>query len=248
MVNKYIDIEGVVSQKEINQYKLNYPRKEVCLNFQLKLSDEEKDIDKIDKIILKHSISENKGIETQGKYKNFFHGFIDITIIYISSEDSKKYSSNMRKSFASFIPVEIERDNDGEIIEKDTIMFVEEALINESNRKEVCICLLMLICTIDRKVNMYREFKNKENRVKSLNVMEEETKQMLENIEDKDEVKEKSIKLNNDKLEDVDVELEYDMQSKNKFIDLEYEIMEDIKKDTEKEIKDENIFFEIRWE
>lgn len=244
MVNKYIDIEGVVSQKEINQYKLNYPRKEVCLNFQFRLSDEERNIGKIDKVILKHSISENKGIETQGHYKNFFHSFIDITIIYISSEDSKKYSSNISKSFASFIPVEIKRDNDGKVIEKDTIMFMEEALINELNKREVSISLLMLVCTIDRKVNMYREFKNKENSIKQLNVMEEETKKMLENIEDKNEVKEKNVKLNNDKLEDVDVELEYDMKSKNKFLDLEYEIMEDIKK----EIEDKNIFFEIRWE
>ncbi len=213
-----MDIEGIVTQEEINRYKLNYPRKEICLSFQFRIPEEDQDIGKIEKVILENSIVENKRIETQGQYKVFFHGLIDIKLIYTSAkEDSKRYLSSIQKSFASVIPVEISSINGDGDSKKDPIMFVEEALVNKLNNREISISLLILACTIDRKVE------EKENRATPLKIMEEETKKMLERVEDKNKIKEKNIKIDNSKSGDVDIELEYDMAKENGFFEISWE-------------------------
>lgn len=83
-------VEGVTSQDKISKYKLNYPRKEICLNFQFRIPEEDQDIGKIEKVILENSIVENRRIETQGQYKVFFHGLIDIKLIYTSAKEDSK--------------------------------------------------------------------------------------------------------------------------------------------------------------
>ncbi|BDR66142.1 hypothetical protein K144316041_03650 [Clostridium tetani] len=211
-------VEGVTSQDKISKYKLNYPRKEICLNFQFRIPEEDQDIGKIEKVILENSIVENKRIETQGQYKVFFHGLIDIKLIYTSAkEDSKRYLSNIQKSFASFIPVEISSINGEGHSKKEPIMFVEEVLVNKLNNREISISLLILACTMDRKVE------ERKDRATPLKIMEEETKKILERVEDKNKIKEKNIKIDNSKSGDVDIELEYDMAKENGFFEISWE-------------------------
>ncbi|MBV1821857.1 hypothetical protein KUA25_27945, partial [Bacteroidales bacterium MSK.15.36] len=107
-------IEGIASQNEISKYELSYPRKEIYLNFQFKIPEEYDDIEKIEKVILKHSVLESKRINTQGQNKVFFNGLIDIEIIYISAKDKKRYSSNTSKSFTSFIPIDVTEGVEGD--------------------------------------------------------------------------------------------------------------------------------------
>ncbi|AAO35167.1 hypothetical protein DP149_04495 [Clostridium tetani] len=211
-------VEGITSQDKISKYELDYPRKEICLNFQFRIPEEDQDIGKIEKVILENSIVENKRIETQGQYKVFFHGLIDIKLIYTSAkEDSKRYLSNIQKSLASFIPVEVSSINGEGDSKKEPIMFVEEVLVNKLNNREISISLLILACTVDRKVE------EKENKATPLKIMEEETKKMLERAEDKNKIKEKNIKIDNSKSGDVDIELEYDMAKENGFFEISWE-------------------------
>ncbi|RXM74845.1 hypothetical protein DP144_11970 [Clostridium tetani] len=211
-------VEGITSQDKISKYELDYPRKEICLNFQFRIPEEDQDIGKIEKVILENSIVENKRIETQGQYKVFFHGLIDIKLIYTSAkEDSKRCLSNIQKSLASFIPVEVSSINGEGDSKKEPIMFVEEVLVNKLNNREISISLLILACTVDRKVE------EKENKATPLKIMEEETKKMLERAEDKNKIKEKNIKIDNSKSGDVDIELEYDMAKENGFFEISWE-------------------------
>ncbi|AVP55331.1 Uncharacterised protein [Clostridium tetani] len=211
-------VEGITSQDKISKYKLNYPRKEICLNFQFRIPEEDQDIGKIEKVILENSIVENRRIETQGQYKVFFHGLIDIKLIYTSAkEDSKRYLSNIQKSFASFIPVEISSIKVEGHSKKEPIMFVEEVLVNKLNNREISISLLILACTMDRKVE------ERKDRATPLKIMEEETKKILERVEDKNKIKEKNIKIDNSKSGDVDIELEYDMAKENGFFEISWE-------------------------
>lgn len=204
-------VEGITSQEKINKYDLDYPRKEICLNFQFRIPDENKDIEEIEKVILEHSIVENKRIDTQGQYKVFFNGIIDIKLIYASSqEDLKRHNCNISKSFASFIPIEIGETNGEQINKKEPIMFVEEGLVNKLNNREISISLLILACTIDVKVE------EKENKATNVKVIEEEKKKVKS-------VKDKNIKKDNNELEDVDIELEYDMSKESGFFEIRWE-------------------------
>lgn len=218
-------IEGITSQDEISKYELSYPRKEIYLNFQFKIPEEYDDIEKIEKVILKHSVLESKRINTQGQDKVFLNGLIDIEIIYISSKDEKRYSSNTSKSFTSFIPIDVAEGFEGTVegvegdgaSKKEVIIFVEDVLANKINHREISVSLLILAGILVEKV------KEEKNRDIPLKIMEEETDKILKSIENKSKIKEENIKINDNKSENIDIELEYDMEKENGFFEIRWE-------------------------
>lgn len=211
-------IEGIASQDEISKYELSYPRKEIYLNFQFKIPEEYDDIEKIEKVILKYSVLESKRINTQGQDKVFFYGLIDIEIIYISSKDKKRYSSNTSKSFTSFIPIDVAEGVEGDgASKKEVIIFAEDVLANKINHREISVSLLILAGILVEKV------KDEKNRDTPLKIMEEETDKILKSIENKSKIKEENIKINDSKSENIDIELEYDMEKENGFFEIRWE-------------------------
>jgi len=211
-------IEGIASQDEISKYELSYPRKEIYLNFQFKIPEEYDDIEKIEKVILKYSVLESKRINTQGQDKVFFNGLIDIEIIYISSKDKKRCSSNTSKSFTSFIPIDVAEGVEGDgASKKEVIIFAEDVLANKINHREISVSLLILAGILVEKV------KEEKNRDTPLKIMEEETDKILKSIENKSKIKEENIKINDSKSENIDIELEYDMEKENGFFEVRWE-------------------------
>ena len=89
-------------------------------------------------------------------------------------------------------------------------MFVEETLANKLNSREISVSLLILACTIDGKVE------EKENKATNVKVIEEEKRKIKS-------VKDKNIKKDNNELEDVDIELEYDMSKESGFFEIRWE-------------------------
>ncbi|MBV1822232.1 hypothetical protein KUA25_29945, partial [Bacteroidales bacterium MSK.15.36] len=117
-----------------------------------------------------------------------------------------------------FIPIDVAEGVEGDgASKKEVIIFVEDVLANKINHREISVSLLILAGILVEKV------KEEKNRDIPLKIMEEETDKILKSIENKSKIKEENIKINDNKSENIDIELEYDMEKENGFFEIRWE-------------------------
>ncbi|WP_138207400.1 SPOCS domain-containing protein [Haloimpatiens lingqiaonensis] len=144
MKNTTIKINGLISQKQLSNYNIQYPCKEICKSYHITLPENKPNIQLILELSLNAQISNYKHIFTHGKNKIFIEGFLNSKLFFKSNLYSKNiYYTEFSRPFSEILPIE----NVNTFNLKPTI-FIEEAFINHINEKSFSISILMVICEI----------------------------------------------------------------------------------------------------
>lgn len=91
MKNTPIEILGITSEEEISKYNIQYPYKEFCKSYTIRLTKSKPKIGQILKVFLKPKINEWKYIFTQGEFKIFIEGSIKIRILFLVKSKRSGY-------------------------------------------------------------------------------------------------------------------------------------------------------------
>ncbi|NFG91358.1 RNA polymerase subunit sigma, partial [Clostridium botulinum] len=258
MKNTPIEILGITSEEEISKYNIQYPYKEFCKSYTIRLTKSKPKIGQILKVFLKPKINEWKYIFTQGEFKIFIEGSIKIRILFLENQrDQDIYSTEINKIISGFLPVESScMDN------LKPTLFIEEAFIDSLNENKFSVSLLIAMGTIseekcknkkviDKEENFEQDEDLKEE-VQYENIEDEDLKEEVqyENIEDEDLKEEAQYK----DIEDGDFqeEIQYrDIQDASFKEEVQYENIEDedLKEEVQYEnIEDEDLKEEVQYE
>ncbi|NFP52743.1 RNA polymerase subunit sigma [Clostridium botulinum] len=180
MKNTPIEILGITSEEEISKYNIQYPYKEFCKSYTIRLTKSKPKIGQILKVFLKPKINEWKYIFTQGEFKIFIEGSIKIRILFLENQsDQDIYSTEINKIISGFLPVESDcMDN------LKPTLFIEEAFIDALNENKFSVSLLIAIGTISEEKCKNKEVIDKEENFEQDRDFKEEVQ--YENIEDGD--------------------------------------------------------------
>ncbi len=218
MENNPIEILGITSEEEISKYNIQYPYKEFCKSYTISLVNNKPKIRQILKVFLEPEIREWKYIFTQGQYKIFMEGCINIRVLFLENPyDENIYSTEINKIISGFLPVESDYTDNLK-----PTLFIEEAFIDSLNENKFSVSLLIAMGTISEK-----KYKNKKVIDKEENFQQEidfKEEVQYENIEDVDFDEEVQY----ENIEDADFKEE-----------VQYENMEDA--DFKEEVQYENI-------
>ncbi|MCS4513630.1 RNA polymerase subunit sigma [Clostridium botulinum] len=218
MKNTPIEILGITSEEEISKYNIQYPYKEFCKSYTIRLTKSKPKIGQILKVFLKPKINEWKYIFTQGEFKIFIEGSIKIRILFLENPyDQDIYSTEINKIISGFLPVESScMDN------LKPTLFIEEAFIDSLNENKFSVSLLIAMGTISEEKCKNKKVIDKEKNFEQQIDFKEEVQ--YENIEDADFKEEVQY----ENIEDVDFNEE-----------VQYENIEDV--DSNEEVQYENI-------
>ncbi|OSB02287.1 RNA polymerase subunit sigma [Clostridium botulinum] len=218
MKNTPIEILGITSEEEISKYNIQYPYKEFCKSYTIRLTKSKPKIGQILKVFLKPKINEWKYIFTQGEFKIFIEGSIKIRILFLENPyDQDIYSTEINKIISGFLPVESScMDN------LKPTLFIEEAFIDSLNENKFSVSLLIAMGTISEEKCKNKKVIDKEKNFEQQIDFKEEVQ--YENIEDADF--EEEVQYEN--IEDADFKEE-----------VQYENIEDV--DSNEEVQYENI-------
>ncbi|WP_102398729.1 hypothetical protein [Haloimpatiens massiliensis] len=153
MENTTIKINGLISQKQLNNYNIQYPCREICKSYHITLPENKPNIQLILELSLNAEISNWKHIFTHGKNKIFIEGLLNSRIFFKSNLYSKNiYYTEFSRPLSEILPVE-----NINITSLTPAIFIEEAFINRINKKSFSISALMLICTVLNNNNSSKE-------------------------------------------------------------------------------------------
>ncbi|MHB7996604.1 RNA polymerase subunit sigma [Clostridium botulinum] len=246
MKNTPIEILGITSEEEISKYNIQYPYKEFCKSYTIRLTKSKPKIGQILKVFLKPKINEWKYIFTQGEFKIFIEGSIKIRILFLENPyDQDIYSTEINKIISGFLPVESScMDN------LKPTLFIEEAFIDSLNENKFSVSLLIAMGTISEEKCKNKKVIDKEKNFEQQIDFKEEVQ--YENIEDADfkeevqygDIEDEDFKeeVQYENIEDADFEEEVqyenieDVDFKE---EVQYENIEDV--DSKEEVKYENI-------
>ncbi|HIG0359940.1 RNA polymerase subunit sigma [Clostridium sporogenes] len=220
MENKPIEILGITSEEEISKYNIQYPYKEFCKSYTISLVNNNPRIGQILKVFLEPKIREWKYIFTQGQYKIFMEGCINIRVLFLENPyDENIYSTEINKIISGFLPVESDYTDSLK-----PTLFIEEAFIAPLNENKFSVSLLIGMGTI-------------------LQMENEDVKEYTEVLEVEDNFKEE---IEYDNMEEVDLkeDIEYGyIQDVNFKEEIQYEEVEDInlKEEVHEEVGDADL-------
>ncbi|KRU24583.1 hypothetical protein WG71_34020 [Clostridium sporogenes] len=232
MKNTPIEILGITSEEEISKYNIQYPYKEFCKSYTIRLTKSKPKIGQILKVFLKPKINEWKYIFTQGEFKIFIEGSIKIRILFLENQrDQDIYSTEINKIISGFLPVESRcMDN------LKPTLFIEEAFIDSLNENKFSVSLLIAMGTISEEKCKNKKVIDKEENFEQDEDLKEEVK--YENIEDEDLKEEVQY----ENIEDTDLkeEVQYEnIEDEDLKEEVQYENIEDT--DLKEEVQYENI-------
>ncbi|WP_051931465.1 hypothetical protein [Clostridium sp. KNHs214] len=153
MDNNATKINGLISQKELDNYNIQYPCKEICKSYHITLPENKPNIELILELSFNATISNWKHIFTHGKSKIFIEGFLNLRVFFKSNLYSKNiYYTEFSRPLSEILPIEhVGTPN------LTPAIFIEEAFINHINKKSFSISTLMVICTILNNNNSSKE-------------------------------------------------------------------------------------------
>lgn len=177
-----IDIYGLASQEELSSYNIQYPCKEICKSYDVTLSESKPNIELILKVFLKSEITQWKIVKTHNSNKLFIEVLLNVRVLFTKDLYSKNiYSTEFNKTFSELLPIPNTSINNLK-----PRIFIEEAFINQLNKKRFSLSTLILLCTTS----------DSNTDIKDINKLENINPHLEKN-------KENSININ----------VEYDMQS-----------------------------------
>ncbi|MCS4439942.1 RNA polymerase subunit sigma [Clostridium botulinum] len=232
MKNTPIEILGITSEEEISKYNIQYPYKEFCKSYTIRLTKSKPKIGQILKVFLKPKINEWKYIFTQGEFKIFIEGSIKIRILFLENPyDQDIYSTEINKIISGFLPVESScMDN------LKPTLFIEEAFIDSLNENKFSVSLLIAMGTISEEKCKNKKVIDKEKNFEQQIDFKEEVQ--YENIEDADFKEE--VQYENIEDADFEEEVQYENIEDVDFNEeVQYENIEDV--DSNEEVQYENI-------
>ena len=255
MENTPIEILGITSEEEISKYNIQYPYKEFCKSYTISLVNNNPKIGQILKVFLEPKIREWKYIFTQGQYKIFMEGCINIRVLFLENPyDENIYSTEINKIISGFLPVESDYTDNLK-----PTLFIEEAFIASLNENKFSVSLLIGMGTIlqmeNEDVKEYTEVLDLEDNFKEEieydNMEEDNLKENTEygHIQDvnfKEEIQYEEVEESNLK-EEVQPE---DTEGVNLKEEIEYEDIKDVdfREEVEYEdIKDGNFKGEVEY-
>lgn len=196
-----IEISGIITQEELSNYNLQYPRKEISETFGIDFSEEMATIDIPLQVFFDAKVVESKSISTQGQNKVFIHGIITTKFVYVADETTKPIKTvEFYKHFSCFFPI-----GDGKSEEINTRVFIEDAIITQNSNRGFYISLLLLACPVySRDVDKHKDIEILPKREKLNKV--EEPKNISKAVRNKD----------------VDVEIEYDMNMTGQYFESDW--------------------------
>lgn len=228
MENKPIEILGITSEEEISKYNIQYPYKEFCKSYTISLLNNNPKIGQILKVFLEPKIREWKYIFTQGKYKIFMEGCINIRVLFLENPyDEDIYSTEINKIISGFLPVESDYTDNLK-----PTLFIEEAFIAPLNENKFSVSLLIGMGTI-------------------LQIENEDVKEYTEVVDVEDNFKEE-IEYDNMEEYNLKEDTEYGyIQDVNFKEEIQYEEVEDtnLKEEVQyEEVEDTNLEEEAQYE
>ncbi len=258
MENKPIEILGITSEEEISKYNIQYPYKEFCKSYTISLVNNNLKIGQILKVFLEPKIREWKYIFTQGQYKIFIEGCINIRVLFLENPyDENIYSTEINKIISGFLPVESDYTDNLK-----PTLFIEEAFIDSLNENKFSVSLLIAMGTISEKKYKNKKVIDKEENFEQEIDLKEEVQ--YENIEDadlKEEVQYENIEdadlkeeVQYENIEDADLkeEVQYEnIENEDSKEEVQYENIEDadLKEEVQyKNIEDEDFKEEVQYE
>ncbi|NFV11531.1 hypothetical protein FDG09_00945 [Clostridium sporogenes] len=230
MKNNPIEIVGITSEEEISKYNIQYPYEEFCKSYTIKLTKSKPKIGQILKVSLEPKISEWKYIFTQGQYKIFIEGVINIKVLFLENPyDENIYSTEISRIISGFLTVESDYTDSLK-----PTLFIEEAFITPLNGNKFSVSLLIAMGII-----LQIEDENVKEYTKVLDV-EDDFKEELQYNNEEDNFKEES-QYNNEEDNSEEV-LQYEnIEDYNTNEEMEYEHIEDAQYE---EVKETNLQYE----
>ncbi|WP_409068513.1 hypothetical protein ACFLKB_14200 [Clostridium sp. FAM 1755] len=230
MKNNPIEIVGITSEEEISKYNIQYPYEEFCKSYTIKLTKSKPKIGQILKVSLEPKISEWKYIFTQGQYKIFIEGVINIKVLFLENPyDENIYSTEISRIISGFLTVESDYTDSLK-----PTLFIEEAFITPLNGNKFSVSLLIAMGII-----LQIEDENVKEYTKVLDV-EDDFKEELQYNNSEDNFKEES-QYNNEEDNSEEV-LQYEnIEDYNTNEEMEYEHIEDAQYE---EVKETNLQYE----
>ena len=228
MENKPIEILGITSEEEISKYNIQYPYKEFCKSYTISLVNNDPKIGQILKVFLEPKIREWKYIFTEGQYKIFMEGCINIRVLFLENPyDEDIYSTEINKIISGFLPVESDYTDNLK-----PTLFIEEAFIAPLNENKFSVSLLIGMGTI-------------------LQIENEDVKEYTEVVDVEDNFKEE-IEYDNMEEENLKEDAEYGhIQDVNFKEEIQYEEVEDtnLKEEVQyEEVEHTNLKEEAQYE
>jgi len=256
MENTPIEILGITSEEEISKYNIQYPYKEFCKSYTISLVNNDPKIGQILKVFLEPKIREWKYIFTQGQYKIFMEGCINIRVLFLENPyDENIYSTEINKIISGFLPVESDYTDNLK-----PTLFIEEAFIDPLNENKFSVSLLIGMGTIlqmeNEDVKEYTEVLDVEDNFKEEieydNMEEDNLKEdteygHIQDVDFKEEIQYEEVEDTNLK-EEVQYEEVEDINLKE---EVQYEEVEDtnLKEETQyEEVEDTNLKEETQYE
>ncbi|ENK1242090.1 hypothetical protein K8O96_16985 [Clostridium sporogenes] len=214
MKNNPIEIVGITSEEEISKYNIQYPYEEFCKSYTIKLTKSKPKIGQILKVSLEPKISEWKYIFTQGQYKIFIEGVINIKVLFLENPyDENIYSTEISRIISGFLTVESDYTDSLK-----PTLFIEEAFITPLNGNKFSVSLLIAMGII-----LQIEDENVKEYTKVLDV-EDDFKEELQYNNSEDNFK-GELQYNNEEDNSGEV-LQYDNEEDNFKEELQYDNIE----------------------
>ncbi|MCR1934029.1 hypothetical protein [Clostridium tepidum] len=212
MKNNPIKIFGITSEEEIVKYNIQYPYEEFCKSCTIKLAKNKPKIGQILEVYLKPKITEWKYIFTQGQYKIFIEGAINIKVLFLeNSYDENIYSTEISRIVSGFLPLESDYTENLK-----PTLFIEEAFVKPLNGNKFSVSLLIAMGII-------------------LQTKDENVKEYTKNLDIEDDFKEE-LKYSNVE-NNFEQELQYNNAEDNFKAELQYDNIKNYDSNKERENK-----------